>query len=107
MLIEIDSDDTKCIIPGKLFEYMVSERPILAIGPKNSDFENIIKQTNTGVFYQYNEKNELKSKILSYFNQYLDKNLKVNAVGLQQFSRKNLTEQLAKTISKFKSKTKG
>jgi len=84
---------------------MVSERPILAIGPKNSDFENIIKQTNTGVFYQYNEKNELKSQILSYFNQYLDKNLKVNALGLQQYSRKSLTEKLAKTISKFKSKT--
>jgi hypothetical protein len=86
---------------------MVSERPIIAIGPKNSDFENIIKQTNTGVFYQYNEKNELKSQILSYFNQYLDKNLKVNAVGLQQFSRKNLTEQLAMTLSKFNGKTKG
>jgi glycosyltransferase involved in cell wall biosynthesis len=105
LLIEIDSEATKCIIPGKLFEYMVSERPILAIGPKNSDFENIIKQTNTGVFYQYNEKNELKSQILSYFNQYLDKNLKLNAVGLQQYSRKSLTEKLAKTISKFKIKT--
>jgi len=105
LLIEIDSDDTKCIIPGKLFEYMVSERPILAIGPKNSDFENIIKQTNTGVFYQYNEKNELKSQILSYFNQYLDKKLKVNAVGLQQYSRKSLTKQLAMTISKFNDKT--
>jgi glycosyltransferase involved in cell wall biosynthesis len=101
LLIEIDSEDTKCIIPGKLFEYMVSERPILAIGPKNSDFENIIKQTNTGVFYQYNEKNELKSQILSYFSQYLDNNLKVNAVGLQKYSRKNLTKQLAMTISKF------
>jgi hypothetical protein len=107
LLIEIDSDDTKCIIPGKLFEYMVSERPILAIGPKNSDFENIIKQTNTGVFYQYHEKNELKSQILSYFNQYLDKNLKVNTVGLQQYSRKSLTEKLANTISKFNGKTKG
>lgn len=107
LLIEIDSDDTKCIIPGKLFEYMVSERPILAIGPKNSDFENIIKQTNTGVFYQYNEKNELKSQILSCFNQYLENNLKVNAVGLQQFSRKSLTKQLAMTLSKFNGKTKG
>ena len=94
LLIEIDSEDTKCIIPGKLFEYMVSERPILAIGPKDSDFENIIKQTNTGVFYRYNEKNELKNQILTYFNQYLDKSLKVNTVGLQQFSRKSLTEKL-------------
>jgi glycosyltransferase involved in cell wall biosynthesis len=99
LLIEIDSEETKCIIPGKLFEYMVSERPILAIGPKNSDFENIIKQTNTGVFYQYNQKNELKNQIISYFNQYLEGSLKVNAIDLQQYSRKNLTEQLAKLLT--------
>jgi len=36
LLIEIDSEDTKCIIPVKLFEYMVSNRPILSIGPKRS-----------------------------------------------------------------------
>jgi hypothetical protein len=29
LLIEIDSEDTKSIIPGKLFEYMVSNRPKL------------------------------------------------------------------------------
>jgi hypothetical protein len=42
-----------------------------------------------------------------FINQYLDKNLKVNAVGLQQYSRKSLTEKLANTISKFNGKTKG
>jgi hypothetical protein len=48
LLIEIDSEDTK-YYPGKLFEYMVSNRPIIGIGPKNSDFAEIIT-TNTGVF---------------------------------------------------------
>ena len=42
LLIEIDSEETKCIIPGKLFEYMVSNRPIIAIGPEDSDVEQII-----------------------------------------------------------------
>ncbi|PIV94907.1 MAG: glycosyl transferase family 1, partial [Flavobacteriaceae bacterium CG17_big_fil_post_rev_8_21_14_2_50_33_15] len=37
LLVEVDSEATKCIIPGKLFEYMVSNRPILALGPKASD----------------------------------------------------------------------
>lgn len=99
LLIEIDSEDTKSIIPGKLFEYMVSERPILAIGPKDSDFAEIIKSTNTGVFFTYGEKEALKQLITSYYNLYKEQNLKVFPVGLQQFSRKSLTEELAKLIT--------
>lgn len=95
LLIEIDSEETKSIIPGKLFEYMVSERPIIAIGPTASDFAEIITATNTGVFFTYTEKERLKQVILSYFELYLQKNLKVYAVGLQQYSRKNLTARLA------------
>jgi galactitol-specific phosphotransferase system IIB component len=98
LLIEIDSDETKSIIPGKLFEYMVSERPILAIGPKDSDFAEIITSTNTGVFFTYNEKERLKSQILAYFELFLEQNLKVYPVGLQQYSRKSLTEKLAQIL---------
>jgi hypothetical protein len=98
LLIEINSKDTMSIIPGKLFEYMVSERPILAIGPRGSDFAEIITTTNTGVFFDYGEKDKLKSVILNYYHQFLEGKLKSNAVGLQQYSRKNLTEKLAKLI---------
>lgn len=100
LLIEINSEDTKSIIPGKLFEYLVSERPIIAIGPKDSDFTSIIKSTNTGVFFTYDQKEALKNLIKSYYNLYLNQNLKVNPVGLQQYSRKKLTEQLAKLITR-------
>lgn len=99
LLIEIDAEITKSIIPGKLFEYMVSERPILALGPENSDFESIIKSTNTGVFHQYNEFDELKQTILSFYEKYKTQSLQVHAVGLQQYSRKNLTKQLVDVIN--------
>ncbi|MES2411544.1 MAG: glycosyltransferase family 4 protein [Bacteroidota bacterium] len=99
LLIEIDSEDTKSIIPGKLFEYMVSERPIIAIGPKDSDFAEIITATNTGVFFTYDEKEKLKALLLKYYQEYQNKNLKVHAVGLQQYSRKSLTEKLSKLIT--------
>ncbi|MFY8180298.1 MAG: glycosyltransferase family 4 protein [Flavobacterium sp.] len=99
LLIEIDSEETKSIIPGKLFEYMVSERPIVAIGPKDSDFAEIITSTNTGTFFTYNEKERLKKTILSNFELYLDKKLQVYPVGLQQYSRKSLTEKLAQLIT--------
>lgn len=99
LLIEIDSPETKSIIPGKVFEYMVAERPIIAIGPKDSDFAEIITSTNTGVFFTYDENESLKKIITSYFDLYLQKNLKVFPLGLQQYSRKSLTEHLAKLIT--------
>ena len=101
LLIEIDSEDTKSIIPGKLFEYMVSNRPIIAIGPKDSDFAEIITTTNTGVFLKYSEKMKLKSVILEFYNQFLEGKLQSNGVGLQHYSRKNLTKQLVSLLNKM------
>jgi glycosyltransferase involved in cell wall biosynthesis len=99
LLIEINSEATKSIIPGKLFEYMVSERPIIAIGPKGSDFAEIITSTNTGVFYTYDEKENLKALLLKQYQEYQTQNLKVQAVGLEQYSRKSLTAQLVKILN--------
>ena len=97
--MNIDSPETKSIIPGKVFEYLVSERPIIAIGPRDSDFAEIITSTNTGVFFTYDEKERLKKTILNYFELYLEQKLQVFPVGLQQYSRRNLTEKLAKILT--------
>ncbi len=98
LLIEINSPDTTCIIPGKLFEYLVSERPIIAIGPKNSDIEPIIKNTNTGVFFEYDQKVKLKNTLFTYYKAYLSNTLKVHAVGLHAYSRTKLTQQLTEFL---------
>ncbi|RTZ04641.1 glycosyl transferase family 1 [Flavobacterium bomense] len=101
LLVEINSQETKSIIPGKLFEYMVSNRPIIAIGPKGSDFAEIITTTNTGIFFDYSEKMKLKSVILDFYNQFLEGKLQVNGVGLQRYSRKNLTKELVELLNKI------
>ncbi|MBD0833589.1 glycosyltransferase family 4 protein [Aestuariibaculum sediminum] len=98
LLIEIDSEETKCIIPGKLFEYMVSDRPIIALGPKESDVEKIIKETNTGHYFYYTSYNALKSVIFEHYKAYKDDALKVQAIGLQKYSRKALTKSLSNFI---------
>lgn len=95
LLIEIDSEDTKAIIPGKLFEYMISETPIIGVGPKDSDVETIITESNTGSYFLYSEKEKLKIKVLSYFEDFKNGPLKSNPVGLQKYSRRNLTEKLS------------
>lgn len=100
LLIEIDSKDTECIIPGKLFEYMVSNRPIIAIGPEKSDIQEIILKTNTGVYFNYQEKERLKNQILEYYINYKNDKLQVHGIGLQYYSRENLTRQLVDVLKK-------
>lgn len=98
LLIEIDSEDTKAIIPGKLFEYMVAETPIISVGPRGSDVEQIIISTNTGRYFYYDAEDELKNHLLSRFNDFKNSALTSFPIGLQQYSRKALTEKLSELI---------
>lgn len=95
LLIEIDSPDTRCIIPGKIFEYMVSERPILALGPRGSDVATILRETNTGHYFNYDDYDALKAQIESHYHAFKNGHLQAHGIGLQKYSRKSLTKQLA------------
>ncbi len=103
LLIEIDSPETTCIIPGKVFEYIQSNRPILGFGPKNADFKTIIAETNTGKCFNYfdSEKEAIKSEIVTLFKLYQQNNLIVNGIGIEKYHRKNLTKQLVDVIKQF------
>lgn len=98
LLIEIDSEETRGIIPGKLFEYMVSARPIIAVGPAGADVKKIITETNTGKYFEYQEKEKIKEYILTTYQSYKEGKLTVNPIGLQKYSRKALTGELAKLL---------
>ena len=43
------------IIPGKLFEYLASNQPILAIGPKNGDSAQILLEQQSALVIGFDE----------------------------------------------------
>ncbi|MCH2196017.1 glycosyltransferase [Kordia sp.] len=98
LVIEIDAEKTKGIIAGKLFECMAAERPIIGLGPKDADIAKIIQETNTGTYFLYTEKEKLKTQIAAYYEAYKQQKLNVSAIGLQQYSRKALTQKLAEVL---------
>lgn len=99
LLIEIDSIETREIIPGKLFEYMASNRPILAIGPKESDVQPLIVSTKTGEYFDYAKEKEIKKQISDWFERYKIEKLVLHSQGVAEFSRRHLTKQLAELLN--------
>lgn len=99
LLVESNRPETRAIIPGKLFEYMASGRPILAIGPNGSDVGGILNETNTGTFFCYEDKAALKSEILSMYRKFREGKLEVSSGSIAGYSRRSLTGKLAKLIT--------
>jgi glycosyltransferase involved in cell wall biosynthesis len=98
LLVEIDSEDTKSIIPGKLFEYLAAGRPILALGPKGSDIEGIINETKSGRFYNYSQTDALKSHLLELYSDFKIGSLAVSSEGIEKYSRRELTKRMSEII---------
>ncbi|MBT9189420.1 glycosyltransferase family protein [Zobellia russellii] len=98
LMIEIDSEETKGIIPGKLFEYMVAKRPILAVGPKNWEAGKIIEQTVAGKVFDYDAEAELKKTILDWYNDFKKGTITSESIHIEKYSRKALTQELSKLL---------
>ncbi len=100
LLVEIDSEETRGIIPGKLFEYLAAERPVVAVGPEKWDVERILEDTRAGTTFNYNSYENLKNQILTYFDRYLENTLEPEIQGIDQYSRKYLTGKMADLLKK-------
>ncbi len=101
LLIEIDSEETKQIIPGKIFEYLRASRPVIALAPEGSEVSNIIKETASGDTFNYTAKEALKTHIYNCFRLFEKKSLKTENVSINKYTRKSLTEQLSIEIKKL------
>ncbi|MAU72813.1 MAG: glycosyl transferase family 1 [Pseudozobellia sp.] len=98
LLAEIDSEETKGIIPGKLFEYMAAKRPILALGPKEWEVGQIIEECNAGRTFEYDAYETLEKTILDWYKAFKGKSLITESKDIEKYSRKALTAKLAEIL---------
>ncbi|NAY91071.1 glycosyltransferase [Muricauda sp. JGD-17] len=98
LLLEIDSEETQGIIPGKLFEYLNAKRPILAIGPKDWAAGTIIEETQSGTVCAQGDKDTIKTVLLDWFADYEEGKLQANSKHVDKYHRKKLTEALTNFI---------
>ncbi len=95
-----DAPNVKGILPGKMYEYMALQRPILAIGPTDADFANIVKETGTGSCFDFEDTDAIKNALSEYFVLFQQDKLFISSADYQKFSRKNLAKKYVELLEK-------
>jgi glycosyltransferase involved in cell wall biosynthesis len=79
-------------VPGKLFEYLRSGKPIIAFGDGNEEVKKILTETNAGKMYGYNDGAEEFFRIFNSF--------RTNQQVVKKFERQNIADQLSIILNK-------
>ena len=91
----------RAVLPGKLFEYLASWRPVLGIGQPDGAMSMILNQTKTGVVLNWDDKESISKFIEISWSRHLKGELTVDDADISQFTRKNLTVKMVELFNKL------
>ena len=98
LMTNFPHESSKGIIPGKIFEYLATGKPILSFGPKESDVKKILDETNAGKHFSYQDSAELKAFLIDHYQNWKSGITSSKTKNIEQFSRRNLTGKLSEIL---------
>ena len=103
LLLVNNAPNAKGILTGKLYEYLASGRPILAIGPEDGDAARLLDETQTGTVVDFDDKDKMKEVVLAYYQRYKENSLFGNDTSsIEKYSRRSLAGEYAVLLNKVK-----
>ncbi|MEX0883148.1 MAG: glycosyltransferase, partial [Cyclobacteriaceae bacterium] len=97
LLILTNTKNAKGNIPGKLFEYMATGRPILALGDPDGDSAAIIREAKAGEVFLHESVESIQDYLMELYQRRDQVGQQKN---IQQYTRLALTRQLAEILDK-------
>ena len=94
----------KAVLPGKLFEYLASYRPILGIGQPDGAMSMILDSTRTGVVFDWEDKEAMAKYIDECWEKHLEGRLRIEGDDISQFTRRNLTLRMVQLFEELTKK---
>lgn len=91
----------KAVLPGKLFEYLASWRPVLGIGQPDGAMSMILNTTKTGVVFDWEDRTSIARFIDLCWKNHLEGRLIVEDADISQFTRHNLTRRMAQLFDRL------
>ena len=96
-----DAPNVMGIVPGKMFEYLASRRPIFCIGPANSDGERVLTESRAGVTCGFHDHDAQKREILRLYDLFKSGKLGSQDSDIEKFSRVALTKSIAAVLDEI------
>ena len=88
LLLINNSPNSNGILTGKVFEYLASQRPILCVGPKDSEINRLLMKLGCGKIYDYDERPDLDT---------FHREVSVTSDDeIRRYSRRALTKDMAR-----------
>ncbi len=102
LLITILGSKGKEILTGKIFEYLASKKPIIAIAPQDGLASELIQKLDAGIIIPPRNVNLVKEAIIKFYNSWLNKKQITikNNDELKKYDRRLLTQKLTKIFEK-------
>lgn len=85
----------RATLPGKLFEYLASHRPILGIGQQDGAMAQIISDTASGVVCGWDDKKSISDFVDRCWQLYVSGDSWQGTVNIEQYSRVETTAKMA------------
>ena len=103
LLVLNDTPNAKCLLPGKLFEYMAAGRPILSIGPADSDAARMMERSKQYLQAGFDDTKTIKNFIKNQFEKFKKAKKSVPEADIDPFSRTVLTSKLVNILNQLSS----
>ena len=91
----------EAVLPGKLFEYLASRRPILGIGQTEGAMAKVVRETGSGVVYNWDEEKKIKAWIDLCWDEFKNDELKDNMSDISKYSRRKLTKRIDSLLNEL------
>ncbi|MFK7758124.1 MAG: glycosyl transferase family 1, partial [Flavobacteriales bacterium] len=104
LLVVNNTKVAKGIIPGKVFEYIMSGRPILSVGPEDGDIAQLMRDVDAEPIIEYHQEEVMRTRILQNFEQYKNGTLHRQYKGIEQYDRRALSHEFTDILNQLSSK---
>lgn len=89
------------IIPSKLFDYLATRNPILALCEEGSEAAKIIRETESGKVVKPDDYKTMAKILEEYFNMYKKGEMPVTQLSkITKYTRRNLTKELVDILER-------